>query len=106
MDETLTPELARRVRALSEQAATLAVDLFGEGKRLGAAEAEKELALFVESLVDDMQEGFSAAKDPAVRADLEAMYEGASPSPLVSAHFDGAGDVLGRLRARLRKDGM
>ena len=99
---TLSPQLAERVRQLSDETLVIALEAFREGRRAGESRLGAELAEFLEQVFRELETTFGEVADGDVPR-FEQGYEGAHPSPVVAAHFGGAGDVLVRVRGRLDK---
>lgn len=101
MRRVLSPELAERVRRLSDETLVAVLDAFREGRRSGAERARAEALARVDALLAELEARFRVL-DPERCSDLEVTYGGAA-SPLAAAHFGGAGDVLLRLRSWLER---
>lgn len=97
---TLSPELAKRVSQLSDETLVIALESFREGLRVGETRVCGELAEFLEQVLRELEDTFGEIAAHDVPS-FEEGYEGAKPSPIVAAHFGGAGDILARVRGRL-----
>lgn len=97
----LPTELAERVRRLSDETLVLALEAYREGRRAGAARLNSELTEYLEQVFAELDSSFEEAKEPESMGRVEDGYATAAPSPIVAAHFGGAGDVLARVRMRL-----
>ena len=94
----LSDGLRARVRTLSDETLALVREAFREGQQAGAARLG-EVGAQLEAEHDGTR-GELAASVEAIYASVGAST---GASPILSAHFGGAGDVLERVRGRLRR---
>lgn len=97
-NQTLSATLSERVRRLSDETLVVALEAYREGRHAGAARLGDELTAYLNELFAELE----ASYDDVDPERVEASYAGAQPSPTVAAHFGGAGDVLERIRSRVR----
>lgn len=99
--QTLSSQLAERVRHLSDETLVVVLEAFREGRQVGAARVGDELKGYLDQLHAEFERLFGEV-DADVLARMEDNYQNAAPSPVAAAYFGGAGDVVGRVRSRLR----
>lgn len=98
--QTLSSELAERVRHVSDETLVIALEAFREGRQVGAARVGDELKGYLDQLYAEFERLFAEVDSEAL-ARMEGDYENARPSPVAAAHFGGAGEVIERVRSRL-----
>ena len=102
----LSDGLRARVRTLSDETLALVREAFREGQQAGAARLGEAIAAYLGEVGAQLEAEHDGTR-AELAASVEAIYAsvGASTgaSPILSAHFGGAGDVLERVRGRLRR---
>ncbi|HHH27099.1 MAG TPA: hypothetical protein ENK57_01950 [Polyangiaceae bacterium] len=104
MSQTMSIQLAERVRQLSDETLVVVLEAYREGRRAGATGLVGELTACLEELYGELAASYDEARSDAEAVTrVEGAYTDALPSPVFAAHFGGAGDVLSRVRARFGK---
>ena len=102
----LSDGLSARVRAVSDETLALVREAFREGQRAGVTRLGEALAAYlgeVGAQLEAEHDGTSAELAASVEAIYASVGASTGASPILTAHFGGAGDVLGRVRGRLRR---
>ena len=93
--------MATRLRLLAEELDELVDAAFIDGQGVGARGATIAIQTLIDSIEEDLEEQFDALDDDAC-AHLEAGYDGATPSPVVAAHFGASAGALASVRTGIR----
>lgn len=99
-NQVLSPELAERVRRLSDEALVLVLDAFREGRHA----ATSRLGSVCQALLAELERHYDSLTPEQIEQ-LEETYEGTGPSAVVTAHFGGASDAVERMKGELRRLG-
>jgi hypothetical protein len=104
MNQMLSPELSERVRRLSDESLVLVLEAFREGRKAATTTVTGQLGGFCNVLLGELEQHHDSLTPEQVEQ-LEANYDGARPSPVVTAHFGGAADMVERMKGELRRLG-
>lgn len=102
IEKELPPRLATRVDRLSNAVVALVIDAFDEGRATGLDHMRQRVDGVCEAMLRELEQAFDDLSPEGV-ARVEEVYRTATPSPVVTAHFGGAIDVLTQVRDALRR---
>lgn len=101
-NQVLPPELAERVRGLSDEALALVLEAFRVGRTTGVDHAAQELGQYCSGLMAELETRHDELTPERAKL-MDELYEGVAPSPVTAAYFGGASEMVDRLQSKLRR---